>query len=249
MAMKRWLASALSLGLALAATPAAIGQVSDREIPVGNATTLRLNVSGSIHVMPVAGLTSVKFHVVDNGPSTPPMALTSSRAGSRLNVSITGPSSNILPFVGASGYELQLSYPARMHLDLREFAGRVHVDAVPASMQIYDATGNILVDDASAPLTAEADSGDIAVTKAHTSITLSVGNGNVTAALAPGWRGSLVRLESSNGNLHLSVPAGFRAHYDVSTGSGHVSNPLRGVARAPLVFMLAEQGDVSIATL
>ena len=58
-----------------------------------------------------------------------------------------------------------------------------------------------------------------------------------------------MRLESSNGNLHLSVPAGFRAHYDVSTGSGHVSNPLRGVARAPLVFMLAEQGDVSIATL
>jgi hypothetical protein len=55
-------------------------------------------------------------------------------------------------------------------------------------------------------------------------------------------------LEASSGNLHLAVPAGFRAHYDVTTGSGRVTNPLHGVAKAPLVFMLAEQGDVSIAT-
>lgn len=246
--MKRSVVFSLILATVVATAVQASAQVSDREIPVGTATTLRLNVSGSIHVMPVAGLTSVKFHVTDNGPSTPPMALSSSRAGSRINVSITGPSANILPFVGASGYELQLSYPARMHLDLREFAGRVHVDAVPASMQIYDANGNVIVDDAKAALTAEADSGDITVTNAHTSITLSVGNGNVNAALAPGWRGSLVRLEASSGNLHLAVPAGFRAHYDVTTGSGRVTNPLHGVAKAPLVFMLAEQGDVSIAT-
>ncbi len=248
-AMKRLLTASLFAALALAIVPRASAQVTDRELPVGSATTLRLSVSGAIHVIPVAGLTSVRFHVVDSGPSTPPMKLNTSRVGSRMNVSITGPSENILPFVGASGYELQLSYPARMHLDLREFSGRVHVDAVTASMQIYDADGNIVVDTASAPLTAEADSGDISVSGARTSITLSAGNGNVTAALAPGWRGSLVRLESSNGNLHLSVPPGFRAHYDVTSGSGQVSNPLRSVSKAPLVFMLAEQGNVSIATL
>lgn len=247
--MRRFLVGTLVAGLTLATASYAQAQVTDREIPVGTATTLRLNVSGSIHVIPVAGLTGVKFHVTDNGPSTPPMSLSSSRAGSRLNVSITGPSSNILPFVGSSGYELQLSYPARMHLDLREFAGRVHVDAVPAAMQIYDANGNIVVDDAKAALTAEADGGDISVTNAQNSISLTVGSGNVNAALAPGWRGSLVRLEASTGNLHLAVPPGFRAHYDVSSGSGHVSNPLRDVARAPLVFMLAEQGDVSIVRL
>jgi len=248
-AMRRLLGAVLFAALALAFVPLASAQVTDRELPVGSATTLRLNVSGAIHVMPVAGLTSVKFHVVDNGPSIPPMTLNTSRTGSRMNVSITGPSENILPFVGASGYELQLSYPARMHLDLREFAGRVHVDDVTASMQIYDADGNIVVDNASAPLTAEADSGDIAVTNARSSITLTVGNGNVAAALAPGWRGTLVRLEASNGNLHLGVPAGFRGRYDVTSGSGHVSNPLRSVPKAPLVFMLAEQGDVSIAIL
>ncbi len=234
--------------LALAATLHASAQVTDRELPVGNATTLRLNVSGSIHVIPVAGLTSVKFHVVDSGPSTPPMALKTSRAGSRLNVSITGPGSSMLPFVGASGYEIQLSYPAKMHLDLREFSGRIHADSVPASMQLYDADGNIVVDSAGAALTAEADAGDISVTGARTTLSLTASKGNVNATLASGWRGSEVRLEASDGNLHLTVPAGFKAHYDVTSGSGHVSNPLRNVPAGPLVFMLTEQGDASIAT-
>jgi hypothetical protein len=247
--MRKWfVASALAATIAVGASNAG-AQVTDRELPVGNATTLRLNVSGSIHVIPVAGLTSVKFHVVDNGPSIPPMSLKTSRAGSRMNVSITGPSSNVLPFTGASGYELQLSYPANMHLDLREFSGRIHVDTVPDSMQLYDADGNIIVDSAAAPLTAESDSGDISVTAARTTVSLTASNGNVNAALAAGWRGSEVRLEASNGNLHLTVPAGFRAHYDITSGSGQVSNPLRNVPGAPLVFMLTESGSVSIATL
>ena len=248
--MRLWsVAGVLAIALAAFAAPNAGAQVTDREVPTGNATTLRLNVSGSIHVMPVAGLTSIKFHVVDNGPSVPPMSLKTSRSGSRLNVSITGPDSNILPFVGASGYELQLSYPANMHLDLREFAGRIHVDTVPSSMQLYDADGNIVVDSAGAQLTAEADSGDISVSAAQTTMSLTASNGNVTAALAPGWRGSEVRLEASNGNLHLTVPAGFKGHYDVTSGSGHVSNPLHNDPKAPLVFMLTETGDVSIGTL
>jgi Putative adhesin len=247
--MKRLLTAALFGALVFAIALRAFAQVSDRELTVGSATALRLNVSGSIHVTPVAGLTTIKFHVVDSGPSTPPMTLNTSRSGSRMNVSITGPSQNILPFVGASGYELQLQYPARMHLDLRQTSGRIHVDNVPASMQLYDAEGDIVVDDSATQLTAYAAAGNISVTNAHTSLTLTADTGNVNATLAPAWRGSLIRLEASNGDLHLSVPAGFKAHYDVTSGSGHVSNPLRNAATGPLVFMLTEQGDVSIVTL
>jgi hypothetical protein len=248
-AIKRLLTAGLFGALVFAIASHASAQVTDRELPVGSATTLRLNVSGSIHVIPVAGLTSIKFHVVDSGPSTPPMTLNTSRSGSRMNVSITGPSQNILPFVGASGYELQLQYPAGVHLDLCQNSGRIHVDNVPASMQLYDGEGDIVVDGAAAQLTAYAAAGNIAVTNAHTSLTLTADTGNVNATLAPGWRGSLIRLEASNGSLHLAVPAGFKAHYDVTSGSGHVSNPLRNAASSPLVFMLTEQGDVSIVTL
>ena len=224
-----------------------VAQVSNREIPVGNATGVRLNVTGSVHLTPVSGISSVRFHVVDYGPSTPPISISTSRTGARLNVTITGPSRSLLPFVGATGYQLEVSYPANLHVDLREFSGNVHVAGVTAPMELYDADGAVTVDDAAAPLTAEDDTGDITVASAHTSITLTAGTGNVNVTLAPGWRGSLVRLEASNGDLHLHVPPGFRGRYDVSAG-GHVSNPLHSIPRAPLVFMLTEQGDATIAT-
>jgi hypothetical protein len=223
-------------------------QVLKREIPLDGATTLRLNVSGSVHVTPVDGQRGVMFDVVDSGPSTPPIDVRVTHAGKRLDVSITGPSQSLLPFTGASGYELQVTYPASLKLDLREFAGRVHVDRVSAPMQIYDADGNIVVDRAPAALTAQADSGDITVAGAHARITLSVINGNVDATLAPGWSGRLVRLEAQSGNLLLRVPVDFSAHYDLTTGAGHVRNPLRNNLKGPLVFMLAEQGNVSIQT-
>ena len=236
----------LALGLALILPSLSSAQTTDRELPTGNATTLRLSVSGSVSVMAVPGLHSVAFHVIDSGPSTPPMSIATSRTGSRMNVSITGPSQRLLPFLGASGYELQISYPARMRLDLREFAGNVHIDRVTSPTQIYDANGSIVVDDADAALTADDDNGDIAVTSARAMLMLTVGDGSVNAALAPGWSGKLVRLEASNGNLRLAVPAGFAAQFDLSSGGGTVTNPLHSRAKSPLVFMLAEQGNVSI---
>jgi hypothetical protein len=239
--------SVLALALALVLPSLSSAQTTDQELPIGHATTLRLNVSGSVHAIAVPGLQSVSFHVIDSGPSTPPMSITTSHTGLRMNVSITGPSQSVLPF-GASGYELQVSYPAQMRLDLREFAGRVHIDRVTEPMQIYDANGNIVVDDARAALTAEDDNGNIAVGNARAMLMLTVGNGNVSAGLAPGWRGKLVRLEASNGNLNLAVPAGFAAQFDLSSAGGTVSNPLRSRAKGPLVFMLAEQGNVSIET-
>lgn len=235
------------LSLLLAAFASA--QVLDRTIPLDGAAALQLNVSGSIHLIADPSARGVSFHVVDNGPSTPPMSVSVTHGAGRLVVSITGPSQNILPFVGASGYELQVRYPPQIRMDLREFSGRVHVDRVTAPMQIYDAEGNVVVDDAPASLTAQADSGDISVSGARSRLMLSTINGNVDAALHAGFNGKLVRIESQDGNLTLAVPAGFAGHYDLTTASGKVSNPLRSDPKGPLVFMLAEQGNVSIVGL
>ncbi len=227
----------------------AAGASSDRAFSVGNATLLRLNVSGSVHAIAIRGLHSLQLHVVDSGASSPPIDITTSRTGRRMNVSITGPSQSVLPFAGGSGYELEISYPADLRLDLREFAGRVHLDDVTAPAQVYDANGDIVVDRTSAPLAAEADSGNISVSAAQSTLELTCGNGNVDAQLSSGWSGKLVRLEASDGNLHLRVPPGFRAHFDLSTGSGTVANSVRGHSGGALVFALAERGNVSIDSL
>jgi|GEM_PF-2156803 len=248
--MRQFCALAIGMALLLPAHVCAADQSAGRAFPVGDATLLRLNVSGPVHAIAVAGSRTVTLHVETGGGSTTPqLQVTSSRTGRRLNLSITGPSQSVVPFAAGPAYELVISYPADLQLDMREFDGRVHVESVTAPAQIYDASGNIIVDQARASLTAEADSGDISVAAAQTTIELTVGNGNVEARLSPRWNGKLVRLEASNGNLDLHVPRGFRAHFDLSSGAGTVSNPLRSEPAGPLVFALAERGNVSIDTL
>lgn len=244
--MKRAFFVAALAAVFLVAGVSAHAQVVDRDIPTLNATTVRLNVSGSVRLIAASDVSSIKLHVVDYGPKVPPLHVTTSKTAARLTVSVTGPSQNILPFGGASGYELQITYPASMKVDLREFAGPVHVDRVSAPMQIYNANGSILVDDALSALTAESDQGDVTVSNAHGMVELTCANGNANATLAPNWAGNLVRMESTQGNLTLSVPEGFRGRFDLTSAQGRVTNSLPTTAHAPLVFMLTEQGNVSV---
>jgi hypothetical protein len=223
-------------------------QVSDRVYPVNGATDFRLNVSGNVHVVPSASAQAITFHVVDYGPPIPTMKFTNSHTGNRVTISVNGPSQQLYPFNGASGYEIDVTYPANLRLDLRQFAGHIQADQLVSSTQLYDANGSIAIAGARGPVTAEADSGSIALTDAHGTVQLTTGNGPVSAQLAAGWRGSLVRLESSNGALSLSVPAGFRGDYDLTSASGAVHNALRTVRGAPVVFMLTQNGSVSVTT-
>lgn len=226
----------------------ALGQTVDREFPLSGATTLRINLSGHVHVIPDATISSVKIHLTDYGPSVPALAFKDSRAGNRLNVSITGPSQSVLPFVGASGYEVEVRVPTNVRIDLREFGGRVQVDAVTAPAQYYNANGNIEIADARSAVTAEADNGDINVTSAHGDVMLSTGNGKNSATLARDWHGKNVRMEASNGAMRLNVPADFHANFDITAANGKVSNPLRSSGKQPVVFMLSQSGDITVAT-
>jgi len=222
-------------------------QVSDRSYPINGANELRLNVSGHLHLMPSATASSISFHAIDYGPALPALNFAQTRVGKRMTVTVTGPSASILPFTGASGYELQVTYPASMKLDLRQFGGDVQVDHLAASTQIYDANGSITVNGASAPITAEADSGSITLTDAHDNVSLTTSDGPVTAQLAAGWHGKLVRIESSNGALSLSVSPGFRGDFDLTSADGAVHNAFRTSKGAPVVFMLTQSGDVNVA--
>jgi hypothetical protein len=223
-------------------------EVIDREFQLTGATTVRLNVSGRVHVIPDAQVSSVKIHVTDYGPSTPPLTFKSARSGKRVDITVQGPGQNVLPFVGATGYEVEVRVPTNAQIDLREFSGQVTVDAVTAPSQYYNANGNITITDARAKTTAEADNGDISVGAAHGDLSLTTGNGKNTATLAGDWRGNLVRMEASSGAMRLSVPPGFRANFDVTAANGKVSNSLRSSGSKPVVFMLSQQGDITVVT-
>jgi hypothetical protein len=245
--MNRRLLSTVAVLIA-SSVASANAQVSDREYQSAGVNELRLSVGGNVHLMPDPSAQSIKVHVVDHGPSLPQIRFTETRLGKRMTIGVTGPSQSLLPFTGASGYELQVTYPAAMKIDLKEFAGDVHADHLVGSSQIYNANGSITIDGSQAALTAEADNGSIDVSDVRANVQLTSGNGPVSAHLASGWRGNLVRIESSSGALELTVPQGFRGNYDLTTGDGKVHNPLRTVKGAAVVFMLTESGDIAIAT-
>ena len=245
--MKRaFLLAALAAAYSLFNSAPVRAETFDRELPTQGASTLRVNISGSVRIVPQSGLRTIQLHAINYGPKTPPLNVTTAKTGGRLTITVTGPSKSMLPFVGASGYEMQVSVPENMKLDVREFSGNVHVERVTAPMQVYDAEGSIVVDEAGSALTAESDAGDVTVTSARSMVELTCAAGNATATLAPNWNGNMVRMESSKGDLTLNVPPSFRANFDVTTANGKKTNPLANTPHAPLVFMLAEQGNVTV---
>jgi hypothetical protein len=240
---------ALPLLAALVVSQApAVAQVVDRDFPLGGAGMLRLNVSGHVHILTDGPRGTVKVHVVDYGPSLPALKFNGIRSGARFTLTISGPTQSVLPFVGASGYETDVHVPSNVRIDLREFGGRVRVDNVTAPAQYYDANGSIEVADSRAALTAEADNGNIIVGAAHANVMLTIGNGTSHATLARDWSGNLIRMEASNGAMTLLVPQNFHGNFDVTAANGKVSNPLRSMGKTPVVFLLSQSGDITVAT-
>jgi hypothetical protein len=246
--MKKPLVFLLATALAALSAAHAVAQSNDQDVAVSGASEVRINVSGHVHIVPDNAAQSVHLHLVDNGPSTPPMKVTSSRVGSRLSITITGPSASLLPFLGPTGYEVRITVPANLAIDLREFDGHVQVDRVSSPTQIYNAEGSVDVTSASAPLTTEADAGNITVGSSNNTLNLSTGTGNITAAITSDWHGRQIRFEASNGNIALTAPPDLRATFDLTTDNGTVTNPLHSTPRAPSVFMLAQQGNITVST-
>ena len=134
-----------------------------------------------------------------------------------------------------------------MKIDLREFAGNVKSGSPRGGRADLRCQRQYHDHGATAPVTAEADSGTITLTDAHDNVSLTTSNGPVKAQLAAGWHGKLVRIESSNGALDLNVSPGFRGALRPGAGRGTVHNALRPVKGAPLVFMLTQSGNVTVA--
>ncbi len=244
--MRRFQLGVLACLIAVPAAlhPAAAQQTATRHIALGNANLLRVNVSGDLTLVPDANASDIL--IVGSAPvGSPPLRVESTRTGRRLNVALSGPARSPLPFT-ASGHSYRLTYPAGLRIDVREFAGGVTIAHSRAPIVIYNANGPIAIADAAGSVTVEADNGSIRATGVRAPISATTGTGDLRVVLERGWRGREVRLESSNGNVSLAVPPGFRGHYDLSSGNGAVSNPLPSDPHGALVFILTERGNVAV---
>lgn len=229
----------LVLGLVVAAGAPA-------NVPLDNATQVRIDVNGDLRVAPDPRATAVHIGATSKGVPTA-YTLNVTRTGSRLTLRITGPRPSVLPFVGASGASYDVTYPARASLDIREYAGNVRVERPVAPVDLYDAMGNVEIVAPRSRITAECTAGNISVTQARGSIDVAADTGNVDAELASPWSGTAIRMQVSKGRLHLGVPQAFRGNFDASTGEGHVTNELATYRNGVPVFLFAQTGDVAVS--
>ena len=82
--MKRALVfSALIAALLAVTLPAVAAETLDRDVPTQGATTLRLNVSGTVRLMPTRGATAIHLHVATFGKNPPLRVSTTTRGSNR----------------------------------------------------------------------------------------------------------------------------------------------------------------------
>jgi hypothetical protein len=242
-------AAAMTLALAAPALPAPAASVS-RVIPSRGARTLVLDTAGgAVTLTPVAG---TAIRVTADGfaaNATPDVSWTPN--GTRLTVRIQGPGGGaLLPFAPASSVRYAIAYPAALHLSIRSSSGNLHLIAPTAPVEVYAEAGNVVVDAPRASITAQSASGDLTVTNARRAVDLAADDGDVAATIAKGWSGREIRLLSSSGAIHLTLPSGFRGHLDATAATPSRVHDAFGSLRAPapLIWLYAPGGDVWISS-
>jgi hypothetical protein len=235
---------------ALWALPASAQQSGalDRTLSTGNAKVFELEASAAeLQLTPSADADGVRVRIdQDSGTALP--QLQTSRTGNRFAMSIVPPSNApLIPFAQGAPAKYNVTYPARMRLDLRISSGDVHIVNPSSAVEIYDNGGNITVDDPRTSITAESARGNVTVNHALAPIDLAADAGDVTADLANGWSGDQIRVQAAAGTIRLAVPPSFRARFDASTESGTVHNALdpQG-AKSPFVWLYALKGDIYV---
>lgn len=219
--------AALAMVLLLSVSFGDAAENTSRAVSASGASVLQLKVEhGDVHLVADPSATAVRIGALDHAPQ-----LEAFHVGDRVVITITGKGRSVVPFVESTATHYDLTYPARMHLELREFSGAV------------------VIDEPRAPIAVDSSGGSITVRQAHAAIDLSDDAGDITATLAAGWHGDSIRMQTAGGTVRLAVPAHFRAHVDASSAHGTVHDDASiNTASAPFVWLYTRNGDVFITT-
>jgi hypothetical protein len=235
----KWSQKPLALAAFAALAPLLLGATPATPLvhhfPVSGATTLALFLDGgNIHLIPESETSSavaVTIVAAINSIAKPPQ-VRFANSGKNLNITFSGAPVASLPFVAQGTLAYEIRYPANMRLEIVDQFGDVTVDSPQAAVAIDDDSGNVIVNNAHARVDAVAD------------------KGNATVDLASGWNADAIRMESTQGDLRLTLGSAIKGELDASTEDGTVHNTAGDMiakANLPVIFMITEKGDVWIA--
>jgi hypothetical protein len=119
--------------------------------------------------------------------------------------------------------------PAGRRVNVREANGRLEIDGVRAPLDVATSNGNITISGAGPVLSARTSNGTIAASIA----TLAGGPPDI-------------RLRSSNGGIHLNVPAHFTTRIEAETSNGDVTNPFRDASGPGSASVHTSNGSIEV---
>jgi hypothetical protein len=110
--------------------------------------------------------------------------------------------------------------------DVHAASGNGDVRVGSGAMVVRASTGNgsVLVDGARGPVNATSGNGRVVVSTASGPVNASTGNGRIEVAMASLRAAEDMTFSSGNGDVTLTLPAGFGAELEASTGSGAIES-------------------------
>lgn len=233
--------------LLLSALPAGAQSTIERTIGTSGVAVVQVNCDSGDVVLRQGAPGSVAVRAVATSRSnTVVVKISATRQGPRLLVTLHGRQQTTLPFASGSSQRYEITYPPGVRIDLRAFSGNVSADDLSVPLVFYAGHGTVTLSAPHRDVTGSSDDGSITVTNAHAVVDVLAQRGSIDVALAAGWDGKDVRMQSDTGNLHLTVPKGLRAHVDASSEQGQVDNALRPMS-GPLLFLFARTGNVNVS--
>ena len=104
--------------------------------------------------------------------------------------------------------------------------GRLLVSGTSGRVQAHTGNGRVTIEDAHGPVEATTGNGDVRVVTAIGPVNASSGNGDIEVSMARVEHSAEMSFTTGSGRIVLSVPNGFGAELEGSTGNGAISSEL-----------------------
>lgn len=137
-----------------------------------------------------------------------------------LNVTIRVPAGVRLRVASGNG-DVTVS-GAHAELVARSGNGRVRVDGTAGEVEAASGNGDVSVQNVRGPVSANSGNGDVTVSTVMGPVSASSGNGDLIVRMNELRMDSDMTFTTGNGRIEVTVPGGFNADVDASTGNGGI---------------------------
>jgi len=149
------------------------------------------------------------------------------QSGNRVELEVRIPTTSWVIGLNTRSTRIELNVPREANLDIHSGDGDLTVHGLQGEINLSTQDGRIEADSLVGALRASTGDGNMRVQGRFDSLYLRTGDGRIYAEISKGSQmASGWSIRSGDGNVEVSLPAGFSADLEVHTGDGRVTSEL-----------------------